>query len=52
MYPNNFICILYLYIGFDVFVIYPSFNTSLKMATKCGMKHVGGLRRLYCNKFT
>ena len=26
--------ILYLYIGFDVFVIYPSENTSLKMATE------------------
>jgi len=29
-----FINILYLYICFDVFVIYSSYSTSLKMATK------------------
>jgi hypothetical protein len=44
--------ILYLYIGFDVSVIYSSCNTSLKMATEGGLKHVEALRRLYCNKFT
>jgi hypothetical protein len=29
-------CILYLYVSYDVFVIYNFYNTSLKMATKGG----------------
>jgi len=38
-----------LYTGFDVFVVYPSFTTSLKMVTKKWPQHDGVLQRLECN---